>query len=594
MHAIACEFIVRILSIALVKSNMVALFQKVPEAGLAVWLAFAAVLIITLSASWLLVRGPWRAWRFLSRYHHDGTLLGYAKSFPLLCEAILRAGKSVTIFEAALMQTEIDILIPPEKAPSRFEAGTDYKKALDKWRTKEKNRIQNRKETFDNLIRWKGKEKERLRASEATLRTWSNKERESTRPIITIGNPAEIDNNRDKIARYFKVAKTLPNFQDEFQSFVQMTDGFFAPIYLVSGLMSRFDEDWSPVINNYRKQLENVTNNTSRELMELQSFEFNCWLLWGPSIPLCNCEQWRTEAGRTNQRIDSLFYQYGFGDENNSIDVLIENGRSPHFRNLVSEWLIQPIERGADASSSVPRIVAATPRSLLGKINYGPSINKEKLCKAQSAIGNEKAKASRLYLALDETQIKLGMHSTPDEIDIKSGPRGSQYYSAYIWVMFVVCNQKGEPIYTGRNERWRNLLPFFEHGNIADATTMQSLKENLAAKVVNALKEIMTRPLDQKRGIRIRYACAFDDPNCSDKEGILFPHGERISMAAQTPLLLDAANDLRPTRIVSLLEKWARWDLILIRAIASGSLILEEDGAAWPYKDDYSHATFRR
>ncbi len=532
---------------------------------------------VVILISWLAGRGVWRAWTFLARYHHDGGFSGYIKTRPLLREALRSARKPVTTFEAALIQTEIDILIPPEDKPRRFDyAEGDYKKRLGEWVESEFKRHLHRKDIFDNLIKWKGLEKERLLASRAKRRTLAMGTPERERPIIEVNNPAVIDNNRNKITRYFVVAKSLPGFQHDFQSFVKMSDGFFAPLFLVAGLMSRFDEDWSPVINNYRGQLKDATKHTSRELVELQSFEFNCWLLWGPSIPLCNCAYWRTDAGATNPSIDSLFYQYGFGDENNSIDVLVENGRSAHFRNFVEEWLIQPHAVDGDASSEAPRIVAATPRSLLGKINYGPVIDEARVCRAQSAIRDEKA--SRLYLDLDENQIR-------------PGPAGSQYYSAYIWVMFVVCGRDGEPIYNGAKERWRNLLPFFEHGNIADAATMQSLKENLAAKTVSALKEIFTRPSDSERGIRIRYACAFDDSNCSDREGVLFPHGEKTPASTRTPPPLNAERKPRPARIISLLEEMANWDLILGRAITDGRLILSDghlsSGASW-LRDAYS------
>jgi hypothetical protein len=555
---------------------MAAAFQVVLSSGIAVPLVMGAAIFVFILLSWRLGHGAWRAWTFLARYHYDGGLSGYLKTRRLLLEALQKARKSVTAFEAALIQTEIAILIPPEDKPRRFDypKREDYKTKLAEWQENEAKRRIKQQGIFEDLVKWKVLEKERKLASSAKQRTELKQAPDSERPIININNPAIIDKNRDKVTRYFVVAQSWPDFQHEFQSFVKMNDGFFAPLFLVAGLMSRFDEEWSPIIDNYRSQLKDATEYTSRELAELQSFEFNCWLLWGPSIPLCNCSYWRTGAGMTDPKKDSLFYQYGYGDENNSIDVLVENGRSREFRDKVTEWLIQPNAQGNENFTSEPRIVAAAPRSLIGKINYGPAIATDKICTAQSAIKDKKA--LRMYLALDKNETAPGCP-------------GSQYYSAYIWVMFVICDRNGAPIHGGKQERWRNLLPFFEHGNIADASTMQSLKENLAAKTVSALKEILTRPGDCERGICIRYACALDDSNCSDTVGVLFPHGKSQSSTGDgQPPILSGRIKRRPTRIVSLLQEMANWDSILNRAIMDGRLLLPGQNTKCELRDDYS------
>ncbi len=96
--------------------------------------------------------------------------------------------------------------------------------------------------------------------------------------------------------------------------------------------------------------------------------------------------------------------------------------------------------------------------------------------------------------------------------------------------MFMVGDENGNPLHP---ERWKNLLPFFEHGNIADATTLATLKECLVAKTCSALREIFQRKADEGR-ITIRYACALDDSNCGHE--LLFPSRQ----AAILNLLKDA------------------------------------------------------
>ncbi|MFI4932490.1 MAG: hypothetical protein ACHP83_19765, partial [Burkholderiales bacterium] len=41
--------------------------------------------------------------------------------------------------------------------------------------------------------------------------------------------------------------------------------------------------------------------------------------------------------------------------------------------------------------------------------------------------------------------------------DLEEG--AARYYSAYLWAMFVICDDRGIPIY--RDEPWRGVLPFF-------------------------------------------------------------------------------------------------------------------------------------
>jgi hypothetical protein len=54
-----------------------------------------------------------------------------------------------------------------------------------------------------------------------------------------------------------------------------------------------------------------------RLLQRLQTL-FDCWLLWGPSIPLCTCMAWHGGSGAA----------IGFGDESNSLALLPERALS--------------------------------------------------------------------------------------------------------------------------------------------------------------------------------------------------------------------------------------------------------------------------
>jgi hypothetical protein len=62
---------------------------------------------------------------------------------------------------------------------------------------------------------------------------------------------------------------------------------------------------------------------------------------------------------------------------------------------------------------------------------------------------------------------------------------------------------------TQRNDSdrpWLRLLPFFEHTNIADASTYDFMREQLARKVLSFFRRYANETTT------FRYVCAFDDP----------------------------------------------------------------------------------
>jgi hypothetical protein len=77
-----------------------------------------------------------------------------------------------------------------------------------------------------------------------------------------------------------------------------------------------------------------------------------------------------------------------------------------------------------------------------------------------------------------------------------------------MWVMFEICRE-GERSAGGPRDRWRRLLPIFEHVNIADGDTLLFLKRRLAEKACRTVAEIEGAP---NARVRLRYLCATDDP----------------------------------------------------------------------------------
>lgn len=454
-----------------------------------------------ISVSYLLAR-LFKGWSFLARYHYDGGVFGYVRVLRKFGLTIRVDPLGFRSADTARLLTEYEILKPAPARPhrsypvkdrglwARFKQAIKIRyerwKRLSGWRQEMKVWRKKRDQALRNLIDLKSRSRaERDQMEDKVLR--------EEKPIIYLDNPARIDRCRENIARYFEIGRRYAAY--EFVSYVQFDYGYVAPLFLITGLMTRFEQQWKPIIDNYRKQLQH-SDSTSQGLLELQSFEFNCWLLWGPSIPLCDCSRMQAMSKR-HDAINAIFYQYGFGDENNSVDVRILDGRSKSYR----DWLLRQGASSGNRQCTLGTEVNAIPVMLTGKIRHKLAIHE--ISTAQKIICDPEH--GRVFLCEVEIDHPLSENCP------------SNYYSAYLWVMFVLVGNDGAPLHA--TPMWKNLLPFFEHGNIADASTMQSLKASLVAKSCSALKEILARPSDGT--IKIQYACAFDDSNCGHE--ILFP-----------------------------------------------------------------------
>ena len=201
---------------------------------------------------------------------------------------------------------------------------------------------------------------------------------------------------------------------------VKVKSGFLSPTYLVSGLLSEFDENWQLIVRNYGldmdwkkdpllrgKREEDIS--TLRKLRKLQSFIWMCWIQWGPSIPMHGSDNWKN---------GSIGLQYGYGDENNSLPLFLKNSQTKkHFQwDNLKVWY-----QHRQKSYSV-----VIPTSLTAELVWVQP--EENVCKAQ--------KKRKPFLAL-EANSPLEKATDSSKIDHKWDE--SKMYSAYVWVMFAVC-----------------------------------------------------------------------------------------------------------------------------------------------------------
>jgi hypothetical protein len=365
---------------------------------------------------------------------------------------------------------------------------------------------------------------------------------------IFVDTPAEINEKFVDIKRYFDTLKTVSVKRGEnikrFKCLIEINNGFISPIHLLTGLLVHFDSNWEKIIKAFNRdvkgdQSERIGKDVL-DLRQIQMFIYNCWLLWGPSIPLCGCPLWRSEY---------KVVQYGFGDENNSIEVVGE-------RTTIEGYLANLAEPYA-GSDLRPMALPANVRGLL-RLSGSISSSEKK-----DVNGLPPAARNSWTGDLDERPLLYVTENNPAKPTADDGGEvvkaigkisgavdqnyESKYYSAYLWMAFGLITRDGDNWRTARvvdgvpaKDAWRNLVPFFEHGNLADPESCAFGKKQLAAKVLNAIVGV-ARDWGPGRedSVKFAYACAIDDSGCSHP----IAHKDWTGSASLRDLLQQALDD---------------------------------------------------
>jgi hypothetical protein len=412
-------------------------------------------LIAALITAFVLFMVP--ALRLLARTVYRHRPLSYPRTVLKVCRFLTYGIGRKRIYEAACRWIETELLNPRPQPPDRFEfdgkskyraARREHRVAHRKWRRQA----------------WRG------------LAALMNEARRDS-AMITVPTCFELYRAETEIRRYFAARDHDRTVIDPepgvFWSRIRVVEGFLAPLYLLGGLLSHFEDDWKPVIDDYGKTMATAHGSIEPDVQALQSFLFSCWLLWGPSIPIGTCTQWRGKR----------LFQFGYGDENNSI-ALLAKGNSAELAPLL----------GGNQRTGFPTL--ASRAQVTGLLTWVPSIDKQQFCSAQQP-----------ELSYGQAQLILRATEPVDEPGGLPAEVARRYYSAYIWVIFVLCDRDGKPLY---RKRWRNMLPFFEHGNIAEKYTYEALKKQLAVKALSSIELVLKAEPD----LTVRYACAIDDCGC--------------------------------------------------------------------------------
>jgi hypothetical protein len=299
-----------------------------------------------------------------------------------------------------------------------------------------------------------------------------------TEPVIEVNDVFRLNDEtiKSKIKHYLLAVADLDLAFDEEASFlcdVKVNEGFLLPLNLLAGLMSRFSDDWDPIISSYS---EIATKSFSAQQLSI----FNLWLLWGPSVPICSCDQW---AG-------PVTLQYGFGDENNSVRVRVQDA--------AKETLIADFNKSVQArnNEAYPAIHA----SITGRLWPPSSFVQGDICGAQHELLNPDREA---FILEYKSHTIIG------------NPAGSNlFYTAYVWAMFVVGRDVKPTAEDIKAAPWLHVIPFFEHANIVNESTYALAKQQLAHKILAFAKmgsDVKKPPL------KLWYVSAIDDSGCGHK-----------------------------------------------------------------------------
>jgi hypothetical protein len=315
---------------------------------------------------------------------------------------------------------------------------------------------------------------------------------------------------------------------------IRIHAGFVTPQYLLAGLLARFQDDWKKVLDVYQDAIPAASESVGG-YESLRASQWMCWLMWGPSVPLCTCDQWR----------GLVAFQYGYGDENNSLPLLevpVE-GAARGVLNHIGQQLCAE-HRGS-------RFAAVT-----GRLRWGPwFLQAEQQAQAQEFDLARRDRVARVthpprlgvaaaQSALYEEGLLPNLVLQLERFDA-TDPETRVYYSAYLWMIFLVAVASSESTSSSPGPRllrakkyppwptnarqqkrvgdahlWEDLLPVFVHANIGDPAALAFQKQVLVENAFQLLRQLWDRrdklfdADDVAAGLQFHLVCASDYSGC--------------------------------------------------------------------------------
>lgn len=272
--------------------------------------------------------------------------------------------------------------------------------------------------------------------------------------------PADLNDLIQEYFNYFKGKKASGKFailEDEpvsFLSELRVNEGYLVPLTFITGLNQRYNEDWEKILRNYFIAFNDITSPELAILPEELYFTYT-WLMWGPSY----------QNNYSPQKYRLI--QYGFGDESNSVNIVVKNDASG---NQLWKKLIESEQEGVRRfgyNCSISGRVIDTSDYYKYKSDYTDN------------------QTVPFLKRLSKVSLGIPFLLELNNFDIKTSAKSENYFfSAYLWIMFELVTPESSGFHPQRT------LTFFEHSNIADPVNYDFLAQRLIDKCITHFEYI--------------------------------------------------------------------------------------------------------
>ena len=351
------------------------------------------------------------------------------------------------------------------------------------------------------------------------MRSSSSFEQEMhVRNCMTLAAPAF----NDAVGRYFgyldrpavRTFYSISRNDGLWLSPVKIDEAYLTPTKLLTGLLSRYNENWEAFLARYSSVLAMGSKGDSRVLPQ-EIYNTFAWLLWGPS----------REVGWQNGW-DGLC-QLSYGDESNSVPAFLAQSGG------MIDKLRGTLERRSHEGA------------------WGVEVSAKAIFKPKQAFFRKERSSMLPSNAYFIDNIANDPDSTfvvcLSDVEERLGFRSQSYYcTAYLWILFELENGDGA-------FRPENAVAFFEHSNIASKTTSEFLARSLFNKAILHFRSIFEDETLRKR--RYRFVCGFNsvlEEKCRQRFAEEVDNGGPFSQWLSSAVSFDGGHE--PDEVFSALD----------------------------------------
>lgn len=308
--------------------------------------------------------------------------------------------------------------------------------------------------------------------------------------------------NKDKPRKFFGIRRDYPV---SFISLIHIKEGYLAPITFIAGLQDRYNEDWKKIIAKYMSTFD---KKNSGMIIPSELFQSYTWLMWGSSYQINYHDD------------DYKLIQYGFGDESNSIQVVLRN-------DAISNDMWKVLNRGNLDTDSQRTFGLYC--SLTAKIFDSTTYFRQ-----HRGQFPDQGNAFADRLSRSESGGNFIFEFNENQSLLKHRKHREYFFSTYLWLMFSVNSEKDSSFSP------HNTVIFFEHANLAETGNYEFLLSCLMSKCFRHFSEVFSNPSFKERSYTLCLAMNKDIREIFNEELHKYrnnPDNPGLSLAFQTRLI---------------------------------------------------------